>query len=263
MPTTTASSLPPAPSAPSQELTLAALPPTPEAQLLATVQADGIRSLARATTEDLREALADMSVGLTRAQAVAAPKIFQLNRTLGPAVVVKLLVVVLRAFVDSVRVPDKMGAADIIETAEALAATYTHDSIKDIILALKEARMGGYKFYQALDPAQVFEIVTAYFEKKAAWLENSHCDHKAQGSSADAVGVTQLKAVAPALLASVALMIPPQHPARERLRTVLTITKGRELRGLISPELAEYQRQLVRKVLANGRRDYRPTNPNE
>jgi hypothetical protein len=203
--------------------------------------------------------LADMSVGLTRHAAGAAPKIFRLNHTLGPGVVVKLLVVVLRAFVDSVRVPDKMGTADIIECAEALAQTYTHDSIKDIILALKEARLGGYKFYQALDPSQVFEIVAAYFDRKSTWLEHQHRDQKVQGSSADAVGIAQLKAVAPTMLASVALMIPPQHPARERLRAVLTITKGRERRGLITPELAEHQRQLVRKVLTNGRREYRPT----
>ncbi|MBJ6146374.1 hypothetical protein JAO77_23450 [Hymenobacter sp. BT559] len=211
----------------------------------------------------MREVLADMSVGLTRHAASAAPKIFRLNHTLGPGVVVKLLVVVLRAFVDSVRVPDKMGTADIIECAEALAQTYTHDSIKDIILALKEARLGGYKFYQALDPAQVFEIVAAYFDRKATWLEHQHRDQKAQGSSAEALTVAQLGTAAPIMLASVALRIPEQHPARDTLRRKLSLTSAREKRRLITPAQAEQQRAEVRRVLANGRRKYRPTTPNE
>jgi hypothetical protein len=178
-------------------------------------------------------------------------------------VVVKLLVVVLRAFVDSVRVPDKMGTADIIETAEALAATYTHDSIKDIILALKEARLGGYKFYQALDPAQVFEIVATYFDRKAIWLEHQHRDQKAQGSSTEAVTVAQLGSAAPMMLASVALRIPEQHPARDTLRRKLSLTSAREKRRLITSTQAEQQRAEVRRVLANGRREYRPTTPTE
>lgn len=231
-------------------------PKTPEYQLLATVQHAGIRELARATTDELREVLADMSVGLTRPAAASAPKLFQLNRTLGPVVVVKLLVVVLRAFVDSVRVPDKMGAADIIETAEALAQTYTHDSIKDIILALKEARMGGKVFYQCLDPAQVFEIVVKYFDKKAQWLENYHQDQQVATSSTYA---TIFQAVAGNVHA--VLAIPASHPAREQMRRKLSITKAREKRHLITAEQAEQQRWQVRQVLSNGRRDYRPTNP--
>lgn len=237
------------------------VPKTPEYQLLAGVQAAGIRDLARQSTDELREVLADLSVGLSRPVAASAPKLFQLNRTLGPVVVVKLLVVVLRTFVDSVRVPDKMGAADIIETAEVLAQTYTHDSIKDIILALKEARLGGYKFYQVLDPSQVFEIVGTYFDNKARWLENAHKDQKTQGSSTEALTMRQLQAAAPAMLANVALMLPPQHPAHERLRNVLSITKARHKRGLITDEQAAQNRAVVRKVLANGRRDYSPSTP--
>lgn len=235
------------------------VPRTPEYQLLATVQHAGIRDLARATTDELREVLADLSMNLTRPVAASAPKVFQLNRTLGALVVVKLLVVVLRAFVDSVRVPDKMQAADIIETAEVLAKTYTHDSIKDIMLALKEARLGGYKFYQVLDPSQVFEIVGTYFDNKARWLENAHKDQKTQGSSTEALTVRQLGAAAPAMLAGVALMLPPQHPAHERLRNVLSLTKARHKRGLITGEQAAQNRAVVRQVLANGRHDFRPS----
>ena len=102
-----------------------------------------------------------MSVGLTRAVALTAPQIFQLTHRLGEATVVKLLVLLLKSFVDSVRVPDKLGPADIIEVADTLAQTYTHDSIKHILLALKEARTSGTIFYQALDASQIYAIINS------------------------------------------------------------------------------------------------------
>ena len=123
---------------------------TPESHLLATAAAATTSALATASTAETRAMLADTGIGLTKAQALAAPKVFQLSRRLGEREVVKLLVVVLRAFVDSLRVKDKPDAADLIALADDLARTYSHDSIKDIILALKEARISGHNFYQTL-----------------------------------------------------------------------------------------------------------------
>ena len=219
--------------------------PTPESQLLATVRAATTSALARGSTPELREMLADMSVGLTKAQAVAAPKIFQLNRTIGPREVVKLLVVVLRAFVDSIRVPDKPDAADLIDLADTLAQTYTHDSIKDILLALREARLKGTKFYQALDTSTIYRLISEYFEAKARFLENQHLDHKATGPGQDAATVAGLAGAGQVVAAIISRRLDPAHPNRENLRRKLTITKGREAHGLITAEQAEQQRQEV------------------
>jgi hypothetical protein len=160
---------------------------------VATAAAATTRELARATTPEIREMLADVSVGLTRKIAFTAPKIFQLNRSIGQREVVKLLVMILRAFVDSLRVPEKPDVADLLELADTLAdtlaETYTHDSIKDFILALKEARTNGTKFYQSLDVSTIYRLITEYFDRKAAYLENRHLDQKAAGVSQQAQDV--------------------------------------------------------------------------
>ncbi len=215
---------------------------------MATAAAATTRELARATTPAIREMLADISVGLTREVASTAPKIFQLNRTLGPREVVKLLVIILRAFVDSLRVPEKPDAADLLELADTLAETYTHDSLKDFILALKEARTNGTKFYQALDVSTLYRLIRDYFDKKAAYLESRHLDRKATGASQQAADVQLLGQAAPRMLQNVAQQIPADHPNAESLRQKLTITNQKARRGLITPEEAEQQRAQVRQA---------------
>ncbi|ALW86887.1 hypothetical protein AUC43_18470 [Hymenobacter sedentarius] len=190
--------------------------------------------------------LADIGLGLTRAQALAAPKIFQLNHRIGQREVVKLLVLILRAFVDSLRVKEKPDAADLITLADDLARTYTHDSVKDIILALKEARTGGHNFYQALDVSTLYKLIADYFEQKACFLENRHLDQKANGASTQAADVKLLGDAAPRMLEHVAQQIPADHPNAEGLRQKLTITNQKARRGLITPEQAAQQRAEAR-----------------
>ena len=203
--------------------------------------------------------LADVSIGLTPALAHAAPKLCQLNRTLGPKTVVKLLVVVLRAFVDSVRVPDKPDAADLIELADTVAQTYTHDSLKDIILALKEARTQGTRFYQALDPAKIYELLRAYFERKAAYLESQHLDQKAQGASHQSHAVQQLHQLAPQLTQGLGRQIPADHPNAAHLRQRLTIIRHKLKRGLLTAAQAEQLRQETADVThRHDRPDWQP-----
>jgi hypothetical protein len=215
---------------------------------VATAAAATTRELARATTPAIREMLADISVGLTRDVALSAPKIFQLNRTLGQREVVKLLVMILRAFVDSLRVPEKPDAADLLELADTLAETYTHDSLKDFILALKEARTSGTKFYQSLDVSTIYRLIREYFDKKAAHLENRHFDQKAIGAGQQAQAVQLLGDAAPRMLENVAQQIPADHPHAEGLRQKLSITNQKARRGLITPEEAQRQRAETRKA---------------
>ncbi len=204
--------------------------------------------------------LADISVGLTREVASTAPKIFQLNRTLGPREVVKLLVIILRAFVDSLRVPEKPDAADLLELADTLAETYTHDSLKDFILALKEARTSGTKFYQALDVSTIYRLIREYFDKKAVYLESRHLDRKATGAGQQAADVRLLGEAAPKLLQNVADRIPTDHPDREQLRRRLSLTKAKEAHGLITPEQAEQQRAAFRAArVPKERPDWQPS----
>ncbi|UOR06262.1 hypothetical protein MUN82_04000 [Hymenobacter aerilatus] len=228
------------PTASSSTQALSAPLPTPEHALLALVTSPGtISELARTENPDARMMLAELSVGLTPAVATSAPKLFQLNRQLGEATVVKLLVVILKSFVDSVKVPTKPDAADIIEMADTLAQTYTHDSIKDIVLALKDMRTQGTKFYQSLDPSTIYAGLNKYFEKKADFLENQHYDQKVMGQAAEAVALRTFSVSAGEVLDNIAARIPEDHPNRERLRRRLSLAKARAARNLISKEQHE------------------------
>jgi hypothetical protein len=228
---------------------------------VATVASATVRDLARADVGvELREMLADMSVGLTMAAAAQAPKLYQVRHQLGELTVVKLLVVILKAFVDSLKVPSKPDAADIIDIADALAQKYTHDSLKDIVLALKEARTNGTKFYQAVDASVLHRVINEYFDRKAQWTENWHRDYQAHTTSAQSVAVKQLGDVAPRMVENVAQQIPADHPNAAALREKLSITNAKVRRQLITPAEAERQRAEVRAALdRKPRADWKPS----
>lgn len=122
----------------------------------------------------VRRILSQMSVGLTIEKAITAPKIFQVRKTLGEETLVKILTVIIHSFVFSLKVKDKMDALEIISCARVLAGKYTHDSIKDIILALKEAKEQGKVFYNAVSEQVIYQIVNEYMERKSAFIENYH-----------------------------------------------------------------------------------------
>jgi hypothetical protein len=226
-----------------------------------------IRELAGTSNPEARALLAELSVGLTPQAAAQAPKLFQLHRRFqlqygspaGDTVVVKLLVIILRAFFDSLRVPDKPDAADILELADTLAHTYTHDSLKDIILALKEARTRGSKFYQSLDVSRIYALLAEYFDRKAERLEQQHLDQKAQQASNQQQELAQLQQVAPQLAQGLARRIPDDHPNAEHLRQRLTIINQKEKRGLLTPEQAEQLRaETTVATHRNARPDWQP-----
>lgn len=219
-----------------------------------------MRELASTANPEARALLAEVSVGLTVAQAADAPKLFQLRRQLGETVLLKLIILILRAFLDSLRVPDKPDAADILELADTLAQTYTHDSLKDIILALKEARTRGSKFYQSFDPARIYALVKEYFERKAQYLEHRHLDQKAQGAGEQGAALQQLRQVAPQLVAGVGRQIPVEHPNAQHLRQRLTIINQKEKRGLIPTAEAEQLRaETAAATQRSARSDWQPS----
>lgn len=206
-----------------------------------------MRELASTPNAEARALLVEVSVGLTVRQAAAAPKLFQLRRQLGEQVLIKLLVVILRAFIDSLRVPDKPDAADILELADTLAQTYSHDSVKDIMLALKQARTNGTKFYQSLDTSTLYRLIAEYFDRKASWLHSQHQDELARSTSIQQNAVAQL-AAAGAAVGGIGQRLDPSHPNHESLRRKLTITNGKARRGLITPEQADEQRRQVQQA---------------
>ncbi len=86
------------------------------------------------SSEKARMLLAEMPMGLAKAQALAAPELFQVKQALAEKTTPKLLAAIVEAFCDSVRVPNRPDDADIIEVADVFTNTHPHDSIKDFIL---------------------------------------------------------------------------------------------------------------------------------
>ncbi|TGE25185.1 hypothetical protein E5K00_08310 [Hymenobacter aquaticus] len=149
--------------------------------------------------------LVDIQSGLTPVVAHHAPKLFQLRQAnrLGEKLLLMLIVFLLKTFQDSLKVKDGMEAPDLIETAEMILQKYSHDSLKDVMLALKEAKWSGHNFYNALSGPKVMEVLEKYFDTKAQRLEAEHRQQKAQptpdllGSLPAEVSAKLLGAVAP------------------------------------------------------------------
>lgn len=128
--------------------------------------------------DDLKFMVNDISSGLTIAKAIEAPKIFHLRKKLGDATVLKLLCVTIYSFCDSIKAKNTMGSADIIECSEMIMEQYPVETVKDIVLALKNAKRRGMNFYSTVSTPVVFEIITEYMDQKALYLEKEWKDQK-------------------------------------------------------------------------------------
>jgi hypothetical protein len=144
-----------------------------------------IQFLAQSTTSELtdneknikvRQMISEMSVGLTLEKAVQSPKIFAIKKKFGEQTLVKILVVIVHTFCHSLKVKEKMDAVEVVDCARTLSEKYTHDSIKDIILALKEAKQNGKIFYNSISEQTIYQIIDEFMNKKAEYLENKHHD---------------------------------------------------------------------------------------
>lgn len=142
--------------------------------LLEHVTIDSMPVFLEGNAMSLKMLVTSMSSGLDLATAHTAPKLFNLKAKLGKGMVIKILCAVLKSFCDSIKASKTMDAIDIVECAELLEERYSHDSIKDIILALKMAKLKGTKFYNAVDVSVIMGICEEYFESKIIWMENQH-----------------------------------------------------------------------------------------
>lgn len=228
--------------------------------MLTITTAATLEQLVTVSDERPRLLLAHMSVGLDYAQAAEARKIFQVQRSIGEGEMLKLLAVIFKAFVDAVRVPHKPDAADLIELAETVMRKYSHDSLKDVILALKEARTSGKNFFQELDQGKIFGLLNDYFTKKTAYLENCHLDCKAQGATDENRTIGLLRQVTPQLMEGIGRRIPDEHPNAEHLRRRISIQKAKAKRGLLDADAAEAAEVTRQATHRKPRPDWQPSN---
>lgn len=128
----------------------------------------------------LRIIVSEMSTGLTIQKALEAPKMFQVQKRLGVESLIKILCVVLKSFCDSIKASKTLDAVDIFECAELIAETYTHDSVKDVIMALKLAKKKGRTFYNSISQVVILEIIAEYMDGKAGFIEKREADRQSE-----------------------------------------------------------------------------------
>jgi hypothetical protein len=148
--------------------------------LIQLLQAVTTTELVRESEKSLavRALISDMGRGLTIQKAMESPKIFQVKKSYGAETVVKILSVVIFSFCHSVKASKTMDEIEIVDCAEGLMIKYSHDSIKDIILALKQAKLDGKTFYNSISEMVIYEIVGDYMEKKSSFIEKREHDQK-------------------------------------------------------------------------------------
>ena len=116
----------------------------------------------------------NISISLTRLDfevALQSEKLFQLKNSIGEANILKSVYALLKMFSDATKVNKPLSISEIIMCADFIIKKYTHESIADFALALKDGIFGGHKFYGSVTIADVIEVIEKYFETKAEKLE--------------------------------------------------------------------------------------------
>ena len=202
------------------------------------------KDLARATNDEIQEILFELSIGLTPQKALSAPKISDLVRDYDDKTTANLVVMVLRAAIESFGVSQQPNVMSLVQLAYDLVEKYPSESLEDFILALKNARLRGFKTYNSLSSMKLHEIFNDYFVEKSKFLENRHLDNKAAALGQDASVVAAI-AAAPQVATMLKRRLDPTHPNLESLRRKLNITAAKEDRKIITLEQAEEQRAEV------------------
>lgn len=115
--------------------------------------------------------------------ALHAEKLFQLKSSIGEANIFKSVCALLKMFSDAAKVNKPLSSSEIILCSDWIVKKYTHESIADFALALKDGIFGGHKFYGSVTIADVKETIEKYFETKAEKLRAFH--EKAKNSNID------------------------------------------------------------------------------
>ena len=101
-------------------------------------------------------------------------KLFQLKSSIGEAIIFKSICALLKMFSDVTKVGKPLSSSEIILCTDWIIKKYTHESIADFALALKDGIFGGHKFYGSVTMADVKEVMEKYFDLKAGKLTQLH-----------------------------------------------------------------------------------------
>lgn len=124
--------------------------------------------------------------------ALNSEKLFQLKNSIGKANIFKSVCALLKMFSDAAKVNKPLSSAEIMMCADFIVKKYTHESIADFALALKDGIFGGQKFYGSVTIADVKETMEKYFEMKAEKLRELHENYKNSNTDTGDTIISQL-----------------------------------------------------------------------
>jgi hypothetical protein len=123
--------------------------------------------------EDQRITLYDSERQMIMQDCIQSKPLFQTQQALGEDNVLKIVVFVIWNFQKTLKLSNdkSMDATDLVIAAGDFIDTYTHDSITDLVFALRQARHDGKIFYNKFSQQDLNAILKEHFEKKAKMLE--------------------------------------------------------------------------------------------
>jgi len=122
-------------------------------------------------TEDESTDIVMSLTDLNFEMALHSEKLYKLKSTIGEANILKSVCALLKMFSDATKVNKPLSSSEIMMCSDWIIKKYTHESIADFALALKDGIFGGHKFYGSVTIADVIEVIHKYFETKAEKLE--------------------------------------------------------------------------------------------
>ncbi len=138
--------------------------------LLAGISINDLENIAK--IDGVAMKLAVLSTELDYRVAHDGIKFPQLVGSYGKEVVLAQVCIIIKAFSETIRSKDKLRNSEIVETAALILSEYTAESIEDILMAFKRAKLRGDVFYYGLEQGKIFEIINTYLGEKAEWRES-------------------------------------------------------------------------------------------
>lgn len=164
-------------------------------QLINTLKS-GVSTVLVEDNLDSKIILMEMSRGLTIDKVIAAPTMKTTISRIGEDNLLKMLIVAIKTFHDTVRGGEKTNPVEIIAIANRIMDTYPHESFKDVLMAFNKAVVSGRKFYGGVSASEVFDIINFHLEEKAEYREHQHAIEKGKHlQESKGVGVPYAKEI--------------------------------------------------------------------